>query len=56
MKTPTPDEEMVSLTIKVPESWRIHWQIEAKKRRITVRQAVIDALTEKFGLPDQGKK
>lgn len=56
MTTPEINDEIVSLTVKVPESWRNYWQIEAKKRRTTMRQAIIDALTKEFGLPDEIRK
>lgn len=56
MTRPETDDETVSLTIKVPESWRTYWQIEAKKRRTTMRQAIIDALTKEFGLPEDERK
>ena len=49
---PTEDEPAVSLTIKVPLSYRQHWQIEAKKRRTSVTSLVVEALSKELGLPE----
>jgi hypothetical protein len=45
------NEPLVSLTIKVKESWRNHWQVEAKRRRTSVTAAIVAALSKEFGLP-----
>ena len=47
------EERSVSLTIKVPLSYRQHWQIEAKRRGTSVTSIVVKALTKELGLPDQ---
>ena len=49
---PAEDEPAVSLTIKVPLSYRQHWQIEAKKRRTSVTSLVVEALSKELGLPE----
>ena len=52
--TPAPEQEpSVSLTIKVPRSYRQHWQIEAKKRDTSVTSLIVEALMEELGLPGQ---
>ena len=51
--TALPSEaESVSLTIKVPLSYRRHWQIEAKRRNTSVTSLIVEALREKLGLPE----
>ena len=45
---------IVSLTIKVPKSYRQHWQIEAKKQDTTVTKLIIEYLGESLGLPEKG--
>ena len=45
-------EKMVSLTIKVPISYRQHWQIESKKRGVSVTQLIVSYLGEELGKPD----
>lgn len=47
-----PDEKRVNLCVKVPESWRKHWAIQAKIQEVTMTQVMVDALTQQFGLPD----
>ena len=53
---PEPDnqvkEKQVNLCVKVPESWRKHWAIQAKIQDITMTDVMVEALTQKFGLPD----
>lgn len=53
---PEPDsqvkERQVNLCVKVPESWRKHWAIQAKVQDITMTDVMVEALTQKFGLPD----
>jgi hypothetical protein len=51
-QTSKPDERMVNLCAKVPESWRRHWAAEAKRKGITMTEVMIEALTQQFGLPD----
>lgn len=45
------DDPMVSLTIKVPKSWRKHWTISAKQEDTSVAAEVVEALTQRFGKP-----
>ena len=50
--TPAEEDTAVSLTVKVPLSYRQHWQIEAKRRRTSVTSLVVEALTKELGLPE----
>lgn len=45
-------EKQVNLCVKVPESLRRHWVIQAKIQDITMTDVMVEALTQKFGLPD----
>mgnify|MGYP001813462076 CR=1 FL=1 len=47
-----PDERRVNLCVKVPETWRKNWANQAKIQDVTMTQVMVDALTDKFGLPD----
>jgi hypothetical protein len=53
---PEPDDQVkerqVNLCVKVPEPWRKHWAIQAKIQDITMTDVMVEALTQKFGLPD----
>ena len=44
-------EKEVSLTIKVPISWRQHWVAECKREGKTLKEVVTEVLTEKYGKP-----
>ena len=44
-------EKEVSLTIKVPISWRQHWVAECKREGKTLKEVVTEMLAEKYGLP-----
>ena len=46
------EEPLKNLCVKVPESWRRHWNAEAKRIGVTMTSVMVDALTEKFGLPE----
>ncbi|MBE9242533.1 hypothetical protein [Synechocystis salina] len=48
-------EREVNLCVKVPKSLRQHWAAEAKRADITMTSVIIQALTQKFGLPDSHK-
>jgi len=49
---PEPKEEDVNLSIKVSKQLRRHWVAEAKRRDTTLTAAIIGALKEKFGEPE----
>ncbi len=49
---PVEKEEEVNLSIKVPKRLRRHWVSEAKRQDTTVTAAIIAALKDKFGEPD----
>ncbi len=40
-----------NIGIQVPREWAIHWSIEAKRRDMTLTQCIVEALTDKYGLP-----
>jgi organic radical activating enzyme len=44
-------EKEVSLTIKVPISWRQHWVAECKREGKTLKEIVTEMLTDKYGKP-----
>ena len=50
-KTEIVEEKEVSLTIKVPRSWRQHWVAECKREGKTLKEVVTEMLAEKYGLP-----
>ena len=55
-----PDDQLtiepeVNLCVKVPKSQRQHWAAEAKRSGTTMTSVIIEALTQKFGLPDNQK-
>ena len=45
------EEKEVSLTIKVPRSWRQHWVAECKREGKTLKEVVTEMLAEKYGKP-----
>lgn len=45
--------EEVNLSIKVPKNRRQHWAAEAKRQGTTITAVVMDALSTKFGVPDE---
>ena len=47
----TVKEKEVSLTIKVPRTWRQHWVAECKRSGKTLKEVVAEMLAEKYGLP-----
>lgn len=48
-------EREVNLCVKVPESLRRHWAAEAKRHGITMTEVMTEALTQRFGKPDDQK-
>ena len=47
-----PEEKEVNLCVKVPISLRQHWAAEAKRQGTTMTSVIVEALSEKFGKPD----
>lgn len=45
-------EKQVNLCVKVPESWRRHWAAHSKLQGVTMTEVMVEALSQKFGLPD----
>jgi hypothetical protein len=53
---PEPElEQMVNLCVKVPISQRRYWMSKAKEQGITVTSVIVEALTQKFGEPENQK-
>jgi hypothetical protein len=48
-------EQFVNLCVKVPISQRRYWMARAKERGITVTSVIIEALSQKFGKPENQK-
>jgi hypothetical protein len=46
------ESKTVSLTIKVPENLRRHWQSESKKMGSNISADIKQALTKKYGTPE----
>lgn len=49
-KSGEPDN-LVGVTIKIPEEKRIWWNVQAKLQRTSVTDAIIEALDKRFGEP-----
>lgn len=49
----SPTEPDVNLSIKVSVARRRHWAAEAKRRGTTLTAAITQALSERFGEPEQ---
>ena len=49
-------DPIVTMTVNVKLSHRRYWSGEAKKQGLTLRKIVNDALTEKFGLPEDSEQ
>ena len=47
-----PIQPDVNLTIKVPKAWRQHWVSKAKGEGNTLTAVIIEALNQKYGLPE----
>lgn len=54
-RAPAKDEEMVSLTLKVPRRYRQHWVAEARRRGLTIADVIAEHLQHRFGLPEKPK-
>ena len=52
IETQLPEEKEVNLCVKVPISLRQHWVAEAKRQGITMTSVIVEALSDKFGKPD----
>ncbi|MBW4635411.1 MAG: hypothetical protein KME30_27015 [Iphinoe sp. HA4291-MV1] len=48
-------EQLVNLCVKVPISQRRYWMARAKGQGITVTSVIVEALSQKFGLPENKK-
>lgn len=45
-------ERVTSLTVKVPDSLRIHWLIESKRRGTSLSAIIVKYLSEELGTPN----
>ena len=45
-------ERVTSLTVKVPDSLRIHWLIESKRRNTSLSAIIVKYLSEELGTPE----
>ena len=59
-KSVKPDNQItsnpeVNLCVKVSKSLRQHWAAEAKRNGVTMTSVIVEALTQKFGLPENQK-
>ena len=52
-ETQETSEPAVNLTIKVSKRLRRHWASEAKRQDITLTAAIVEALTTRFGTPQE---
>ena len=48
-------EQFVNLCVKVSLTQRRYWMARAKEQGITVTSVIIEALSQKFGLPENQK-
>ena len=48
-----PEEKQANLCIKVPLSWRQWWVAHSKLHGVTMTDVIIEALAEKFGVPEE---
>ena len=49
----TTEEKQANLCIKVPLSWRQWWVAHSKLQGVTMTDVIIEALAEKFGVPEE---
>lgn len=52
IKSPDQPERVTSLTVKVPDSLRVHWLIEAKRRGTSLSAIIVKHLSEELGTPE----
>lgn len=45
-------ERVTSLTVKVPDSLRVHWLIKAKLRGTSLSAIIVKYLSEELGTPE----
>ena len=48
-------EQFVNLCVKVPLTQRRYWMARAKEQGITVTSVIVEALSQKFGKPENQK-
>lgn len=51
-KGKTRDDEPVNITIKVPRKSRQFWSSKAKLEGLTMTEVLVEALQERFGIPE----
>ena len=47
------EEKQANLCIKVPLTWRQWWVAHSKLEGVTMTDVIIEALAEKFGVPEE---
>lgn len=47
------EEKQANLCIKVPLTWRQWWVANSKLQGVTMTDVIIEALAEKFGVPEE---
>ena len=47
------EDKPVNITIKVPRKSRQYWTAQCKLQGVTMTEVLVQALTERFGLPPQ---
>lgn len=50
------DDDLTSMTIKVPDRIRRHWIGKAKMQGTDVSKMVVEHLTKKLGLPEDAEQ
>jgi hypothetical protein len=50
-KKASSEENLVGITILIPEEKRVWWNVQAKLQRTTLKSAIIEALDKRFGEP-----
>jgi len=50
-KEETEDEKLSFFSARVPESFKNHWKAEIAREGRSVKDVLIELLTEKYGLP-----
>lgn len=48
-KQTSSEEDLVGVTILIPEGKRVWWNVQAKLQRTTLKNAIIEALDARFG-------
>ena len=44
--------DLTSLTVKIPDSLRVHWLVKAKQDGTNLSAVIVEYLTKKYGKPE----